>query len=164
MMVPQIHFFAYLLLLILTVSAQTSFMYNLLGTTSHMWLAITVYISIYRSLTFCITWVYISTIILLLFSYSQLSYFLAGQMILIFVIRLIVKNVFYNTLSYFIRMYLFSIILFYLTTVTLDYILHNLPIHIGSSLILQTIQSILTGTVIFYIMRILDTIQTRTSE
>lgn len=161
---PQLHFFACVLLLILTVSAQTSFMYNLLGTTSHMWLAITVYIAMYRGLTFCITWAYVSTILLLLFSYSQISYLLLGQIVLIFVVRLIVKNVFYDTLSYFIRVYLFSIVLFYITTILIDYVIHGLPFHVGSNLIIQTIQSIFVGTVIFYAMKILDTIRTRVSE
>lgn len=161
---PQLHFFACLLLLILTVSAQTSFMYDLLGTTSHMWLAITVYISIYRSLTFCIAWAYISTILLLLFSYSQISYLLVGQIVLIFLVRLIVKNIFHDTLFYFIRMYLFSLVLFYLTTIIIDYIIYGLPFHVGDSLIIQTIQSIIMGVIIFFAMKILDTIRNRASE
>ncbi len=154
-----LHFVACVALLILVAGAQTSFMHHLMGTTTHIWLAITVYMAIHRSLTFCLVWAYVSSFILLMFSYSSLSYFLIGQIILIFAIRFVVQNVFYNTLIYFIRLYILSIFSFYVITATLAYVFDNLPFHISQNLATQTIQSVFFGAIIFYVMRIFDNIR-----
>ena len=114
-----------------------------------MWLAMTVYYSMFKDFKICLIWIYFSSIFLCMFSYSSMANFIIGQLVVWAFVRIVTKNILYNIVLYFMGVLTASVILFYLTTTTLNFALHGLPYHFPNNLFLQTVQLLLVGVLIF---------------
>ena len=154
-----LYFLSLLLFLFFVVILQTTILHDLFGTTVHIWLALSVYIAIYKNLKLNLFWIYLTSFTFLIFSASIISYFLIGQIVLLFGIKMLVKKIFYNDVKYFISTYVASALLFYFTISTLAFILNDLPFGVGSNFVLQIILTCLNGFIVFYIMKLLDKIK-----
>ena len=90
--------------------------------TPNLWIAFTVYISLFRRFSEGLFWIYLSSLTGTIFSHCPLSFFLISQIMVLFYIRTV--NVFWKGGTHFLIFYSSSIILFYISNYLLSLLLN----------------------------------------